>query len=602
MRISVLLAVSVIFVLLFTACDSIPAPSEESESLIVIARTSGEEVSDRQRDIDTKKITILLYTDSLLTFSGPVEFSLPPGSTGWSCAMKKLPPGEYSIHLDRATLPGDLQRIVIPEQSVILFPYFFVTHNNQLFVCRVGSEEQKDAIQSLSRYVGLEEWFGHEWTGFGSYQPELILTGKKYMVTIESDPGEADIYIDNIHKGKTSLILELAEGKYFIKLVKPDFESFRKMVTVNKETVIKADLIQITETASPPDNRERFSMMVIPFANLGDKADDLYSDVLKKAFELNFSLSSSLDVIEPDPGLLSASFIEDMDFSLANQYGAELILTGRYYVKDKRLFTHVCLYDVKSERIKLAEIYESSAGLTIFNAIDEMSATFLDAVTLVLPDAGEAIVEEERIPGEKILEYEKELFRKKIISKRLEKKNIITVTGGLGGTWDTITIGGQERSRLFDRGLPLSLRLKYEYLFSTDFSLGLSFVPVFGGLRLDENNVKNVVDLGFFLGPNFLLNTVMADIYVSPLLGFTFSPAIDAHIDGISETIGPFFLLGINIESGLRFYPTMKITDLPLFLTTGFSMDIIQYRFGGGYEPEPVNIQFLIHAGMGIGL
>ena len=159
MRIAGLLVVSVITFLLFTACDSIPTPSESSESLVVIARTSGEEVCGIQPD----DRIILLQSDSFLTFSGIVEFSLPVVSTRWSCALKKLPPGEYSLHLVGATLPADLQRIVIPKQSVFLFPYFFIrTQDNQLSICPVGSVEQKKAIQSLSDYVGLEEWFGHE--------------------------------------------------------------------------------------------------------------------------------------------------------------------------------------------------------------------------------------------------------------------------------------------------------------------------------------------------------------------------------------------------------------------------------------------------------
>ncbi|MBN2534032.1 MAG: PEGA domain-containing protein [Spirochaetales bacterium] len=592
-----LFVVSVISFLLVTACDSIPVPSKEAGSLLVVARTSG-----IQPEENTNEHTVLLQGDSFLTFSGPLEFSLPLASKQWSCALKKLPPGEYTLRLNAGTLPGSIERIVIPQQSVFLFPYYFIyTHENILYIRPVGAEEQKKAINSLSGYVGLEKWFGHEWTGFGAFQPELILSGRKYIITIESEPGEADIYIDDEYRGKTNQTLELSEGKYLLTLTKTGFRPYRIMVTVNKETTIKGELIKIAETESSLENKDRFSILVLPFHNLGDEADNLYSDVLKDAFELNFSLSASLEVLTPDTGSLTPSDTENMDFTLANQYGAELVLAGKYYVKGKRLFTHICLYDVKSERIKLAEIYESSTGLTILTAIDEMSVSFLDAVTKVLPDTGESIIEEVKIPEDKILEYEKELYRKKLISRRLENRNIMTLSGGIGGTWDTITINDREKARLFDGGPPLCLRFKYEYLFTTYFSLGAAFVPVFGNIRLEDKYI-NVMDLSLFLGPNFLLNSVITDIYISPLLGFTFSPGINPDMEITPETIGPFFLMGLNIESGLRFYPAWKIEGIPLFFTTFFSMDLFQYRFGGGYDPEPVNIQFLIHIGAGIGL
>lgn len=105
---------------------------------------------------------------------------------------------------------------------------------------------------------------------------------KKFKVHFDSEPKQADIYIDNVFMGRTPMKLEVPKGEVRVKFKKPGF------FDVEKATLIASDNMMIRENMQ----EERYALLIIDALNAG--AD--YKISINNETKNNFQLRKEIQV------------------------------------------------------------------------------------------------------------------------------------------------------------------------------------------------------------------------------------------------------------------------------------------------------------------
>ena len=104
------------------------------------------------------------------------------------------------------------------------------------YTIRVEAEGYADA----SRVIDLQEAMRLSF----NLQPQV------YELTVTSNPGDAQIRVNNVDQGRTSSILELRRGvPYAIEIIKDGYYPWKKDITIERNEVLSADLVSTAEAA-----------------------------------------------------------------------------------------------------------------------------------------------------------------------------------------------------------------------------------------------------------------------------------------------------------------------------------------------------------------
>ncbi|MBA7682046.1 hypothetical protein ES703_90392 [subsurface metagenome] len=317
--------------------------------------------------------------------------------------------------------------------------------------------------------------------------------------------------------------------------------------------------------------------MVLPFITIDDESDTLYGSIFQDTFMVNFKKDERLNVIKPDPSDIDLSKTKYPDFNAAEEYGAELLVGGRYQLEGDEIIVHAVLHDVKSNRIKYADLYPGEAGFSIFSSIDNMSATYAEAVSNILPEPGEPIIEKEEDITEEIIAYERNIFREHVIDARCKSKNIIRFETGTYGPNDMVDLDSSTKTGRFQFALlPNSFKIKYERILFPELSFAFSIAINLGNFyNVFSFSPPIIVDIFLFTGPQLNFRSEKTDLYLSPLVACGLSPSFDAVYypqfeeeeegEGINISPGPFFFTGLMLDVGFKIYPSDRISAIPYF-------------------------------------
>ena len=99
---------------------------------------------------------------------------------------------------------------------------------------------EADGYADASRIIDLQEAMRLSF----SLQPQI------YELTVTSNPGDAQIRVNNVDQGRTSSILELRRGvPYSIEILKDGYYPWKKDITIERNEVLSADLVSTAEAA-----------------------------------------------------------------------------------------------------------------------------------------------------------------------------------------------------------------------------------------------------------------------------------------------------------------------------------------------------------------
>ncbi|MCK5736616.1 MAG: PEGA domain-containing protein, partial [Spirochaetaceae bacterium] len=349
----------------------------------------------------------------------------------------KVEPGLYTIVSNEniEITPGIPDSVQVPPASVVLAPFLLERSEAGIITRRLNEEIRQRAGSNLTLHANHPLWLGHDLIGFGTLRPALDPESLQFRVGINSNPEEAEIYVDDVLAGTTPIEFSLTGGKHRVLIRKEDFEDAVYYVRLEGDADIDAVLAPSAAVAMEGGS-ERYSTLVAPFYSMTEPNEQLarlFADTLLLTLEDDDRLDVSPSAI---PWIQRDSLIHP-DYLPLEEIGADLMVSGFFIEIDGRLNIQANLYDVQAETIRASVTWFGTAGMDIFDAMDEIALEFAREVDRVLPAAGRTLITRHETVYSGVDRSEGLIARKKIIRKRwVDNPNVLTVQSGFGGVME----------------------------------------------------------------------------------------------------------------------------------------------------------------------
>ncbi len=603
-KFTLVLFLATLSILIFN-CSNLPKPRNEGESLCILLAENPEYNPNDETWSDT------------IIFEGPTTVQVNTGSGKWNLSYLRLEPGEYTItkrminRKEGAVITVDIplqNNFYIAANSVYLFPikviHFLSPENNIISrYAPISPDDQRDVTAVISDYLNFAEWFGSDFVGFGPYKPSFAIAQDAYAYSITSDPGDAVVIIDDEEWGTTPITAVLPPGKHMLQIKKENYVDYSTFIDVQSQGEVNIALSKIDSNAEGrlTIDLDNINILIVPLQNIGDNNFDylqpVFSDIIKSRLmqEENF-------IIFDYPSISQSDTIEyNPDFSYAEENGIDLLLYGYFTAEERELLVHASVYDVKSEMVKASIMYTGESGFSMFDSIDMMTEEFLQDITKALPEIGQEVVLEESSVRSQIISYEMKRTENEVIEKRLERKNSISFGANFGKYFFTIDDPPVYTDGSVGNGPGFGLSLSYERTLTKHLSIPFIFNPNIN-LIGEEKGGSFFLDLPLYFGPRFNFLGYKTELYFS-LLGnirlITSHNATDQE-SGESGQYGPFFSIGIGVDTGVKIYTYNRISKPPTFFNIGMIISFINGRFTfGNTDTEFVPLDIWIYFSFG---
>ncbi len=580
------LAGALLALVVLGSCATFPGPRGERDGLLVLVAERSAEEAGR--------------VGARLSLEGPESLTLALNPNPVQVVFRRLPAGRYRVSFAGQPAGGaggaGQAGVTVAPGSVTLCPLkALVAAGAQVELRPVQPEDQRRASETLTDYIGFEQWMGSAFEGFGPYRPRYRLEKESYSIQVASDPEGAQVVIDEQNWGRTPIPVQLSAGKHLLKLDKEGFQPVRKFVTVEGDGEINTTLSLRREqqaeeaAASQPGT---YHILLAPFENLGDGRYDFYEPVFFDTLKIGLGGNPRLVVLEGTGAEEAASFAE------AERSGAELLVRGEFQAGPDELFVYAGLYDVKSERVKTAVVYTGESGFSVFDSIDALASEFADKVAKVLPEPGSEIIEESQEVTQEIVTYERKITQREIIARRVGKPNSAAAYVLFGQTGDPLGTDGESR---MPGELPLAFGFTYERVLTPLISANVRLNPVVRRRRPEQGGAWQL-DLPLCLGPQLYLRGYRSDITMALLGRLTFASAFTADLSGLGpQRYGPYFLFGAMLDTGFKYYLSRRLSRPAPFFGGGFMFNLVEGRVNADFSNlTAVPIDVWMYLGSGV--
>ncbi len=544
---------------LLISCGSLPSPQTPNDSLLVVVISTDEVIRPGMK----------LSVPGMLEISGPLTASIGVDSGDRAIRTFRCIAGEYTVSFLLENGTKHSESVSVMENTIVCFSLAFGRGaDGTMTAYPVGTEEREQAVKMLSDFISYENWIGKDFVGFGPFRPRMFLSGNRYTLDITSTIEGGKVFIDGDEWGKVPVSVELPAGKYLVSVEHEGYTAYRKYLTLDGDTKLEAVLLPNVKQETGAA-RNTFNLHISPLVNLGKAADAVYGTVFLDSFAVNFRGDSRLAVSRQGAG--DGAIGKTMpDFKEANEIGADLLLTGTYSIRENRIFVWAGLYDVKSERIKLAISDTGDAGVKVFETVDRITERFSKAVSETLPAPGEPVIVREKEMTDTRIEYERLLFRKDAIAKLSERKNLAGITAGFFGPQP-----------------PFLFMLRYERIVTEEFAL-----CAYAGIGMG-----NGISIDLFAGPQLVFKTGTMDLCCG-LLGCFIDYFGDKETPDMRK-----YTVGIDLETSLKFYLGSTKSGLSPYVIAGMIIDALNFGFTENWaSPSWIPMSGEIFAGWGVGL
>ncbi len=557
-------------------CSTLPRPKSLDNSLLVL-------VVAPPTDSASSPVSDEVVID------GPtsVKTRLTGGSDG--VYFFRVAPGRYRVVSRTIRWRGGATRTVtnLPkaelsvESSTIVLPNWkFAAADRQAGANNYGvvptsPADRRRAAAALRNYVQVAEWAGRRVSGFAPYSPFSDYVSTNYSVEIESNPPGAKILIDGQAWGDTPLSVILAPGKHFVRLERKGYEPHTSFINVGGKGTESFTLKPAPESTAANGASGRIPVLIEPFANLSGSRYDNLAGVLTNSLSVALR-HAGVDVVGGDA---AARNPRAPDFAAAEKAGAQAFVAGDYSANEQSILIHAALYDTRTRLVKTSVLFDGEGGVSIFDSIDKVSAQLSSAVEKALPEVGQSVVQERVITPQEVT-FNTRVHEQDVIRRRNEKKYSIAVGPNLAGVFDQVVDPADPTNR-HDRtnGPGVGIKAGMDLPLAGQLSLHVETMPI---LYPDAAN-KLKVEVPVYVGPRMNFYGYMSDVFLGLQAAAHFAPqsAVSFSSTGqtVTTTVGPFWLLGLNFETGVKIYTYRKLSDLPTYLGVGLRLGIFGYRF-----------------------
>lgn len=557
--------------LLIAACSSLPRPRSTDSSLLVMVSPDWSNtniVSDKavldgparvSIDLKRRQVSIVaIATGTYRLVSRTVQFR-----GGRTQVFDGFPAAEVQVPAGAIVLPGWSLPSVAPE-------------SRKGSTVATSPADRRTAANALRDYVRIAEWAGRRVAGFSPYSPFSDFETTQYTVTISSKPAGARLSVDGQDWGKTPLPVKLAPGKHFVSLTLAGYERHTAFIDIGAAGTEHFDLVRAaraTETSSSAQP----TVMIEPFANLSSSSFDNLSGVLTSSLQVALR-KAGVKIVEDK--IRATGGASGPDFAAAERSGAQAFIAGDYTATNDSILIHAALYDTRTRLVKASVLFNGAGGVNLFDSIDRMSARLGSSVEKALPKVGQAVVQERVITPEAIT-FNSRLHEQDVVRKRNERPYSISVGPSLAGMMDEVADPADpanHRSRMTG-GPAFGIYAGADLPLAGPTTIRLATMPMF----FQDANSKTKVELPLYFGVRYNFYGFMSDVYMGLQGAVHYAPASAVDFSGYSSTgiidVGPYWLAGLNFETGVKVYTYQRSSALPSFLGFGLTLGLFGYRF-----------------------
>ncbi len=445
----------------------------------------------------------------------------------------------------------------------------------------VTPADRRKAATFLVDDVGTSEWAGRNVAGFAPYNLFTDYVSTAYDVDVRSTPSDSGVEIDREDWGRTPVTAKLPAGRHFIRLSHPGYADVRAFIDVERNRA-ESFVLKPLVPGEIPSGGYDVPLMIEPFRNLDPRGSRDLSPALTSSLDAALKKEGVQIVDAAAPGStapaarpeISSPADASPDFASAEKAGVEAFVAGEYLTSPDSILIHAALYDTRTRLVKTSLLFNGMGGLDIFNSIDLMSAKFGASLEKVLPEVGQAVVQERAISPEGIA-FGRRLARQEIIAKRNAHKYAISVGPSEGYVADLLNPPGTNNDSRIN-GPTAGLYMGFDAPIEGALSLHLATAPF---LFSDVNHAWKV-EIPLYFGPRLTFSGYMSDIFFGLQGAVHFAPPVTYWSKtGSIVSQGPFLLSGANLETGVRIYTYRNTTKAPSFVEIGMALGAVGYRF-----------------------
>lgn len=523
----------------------------------------------------------------IITIDGPRRLKLPVGTDDWDIRWFRVSPGSYSIHIDEGITAAVID---VPPGTIMVAPIRLVIKSEgtaqSIFVEPVDEEDRQKAALRLGLYYDFPEWYGREYAGFGSLRPTVEQEQTLFTATLTTDTPGAEVYLNDRLAGATPLELNLTGTKHKLLFRAEGREDVTRYIKLERDADIVIEMPIAVEQSS---GKETFRTIVGPFFPKGE-ADEQLANLFADTLQITLEEDERLNVVREEIVWTDEQGIIYPDYSTIDEGGADLIVSGFFRKEGNQLTVLANLYDVQAESSKASFNWSGTIGLSIFDAMDEISESFMEDVDRYLPDAGRVLETRTEVLYKDTSREEYEIFRNSLVQNRWsDSRHSLSLFLGIGGGMEDIIVdNGSSQTDLFRyEGDSLSLSLEWTYDFNQYLAIGsgVTIIPKFNKSPDDQyysETSSPIHDVGYYLGPRIFFRNLKTDLFFGLSAQVSWAPEYTQHWDdgGLqSGTVGSFLFLSMPFDIGFRFYFTERSDATPFFLNGRFTVNALSYRF-----------------------
>ncbi|MCK5248727.1 MAG: PEGA domain-containing protein, partial [Spirochaetaceae bacterium] len=406
-----------------------------------------------------------------------------------------------------------------------------------------------------------------------------------------SDPPGAEIFLDDQLVGISPLTLTLPGGKYKLLFRSVSREDVTRYVRLEGNAEILVELPPATESVS---DRETYHTIIGPFFP-GGEADEQINTLFVDTLEIVLEDDPRLTLIRTDIPWERMGNLVMPDYSLLEETGADLVVTGTFLKHGNKLVVQANLYDIQAESVKSGTFWTGEVGLSILDAMDLIAEKFMEEVDRVLPDAGRVLITRSEVVYGALSDEEQGISRKQLINRRWQEyPDSLNIQLGIGG--------------VMQEGLvPMSMTPPISVVFDWSRDLSSFWQAGAGGvvhINLDRSfsgeTTAPFVDLEAYGGARIMFRTLRTDMSFGLSGTVRFSP----QFTNMGSTYGSFLSVGLPVDFRFNYYFTDTIERNPVYFITNISMSFVGYRFdlSGNKQHGFINMSGLIAFGVGMRL
>ncbi|RKX80331.1 MAG: hypothetical protein DRP70_04495 [Spirochaetes bacterium] len=588
------------------AGNPLPKPKNRESSLLMIVVVRDSEVPGN------RGVRIVI--------EGEQRYLKRIGGEDWDLLTLRIQPGEYTVHpVDNSAfkLSGSENLLQVPPDTVLLAPFKLrITVDDsaggsgtQKLILEPNNEEDRQrAGRVLASYVRFPDWAVKDLKGFGLIRPALISVETLYDFNILSEPTGAEAYIDGLLMGQTPLNISLTPGKKQLQFKMSGREDVIRYINPGESDFITGELPLLVEGAD--EDRNAFTLVVSPFLSMRG-ADPQLSSLFSESIMFVLEEDSRLSVGSADIPWINRGALMLPDFSILEDDGTDLVASGLFLRDENGLTIQANLYDVRNETIKAGVRWSGTVGLDIFDAVDEISASFEKEVDRVLPEAGKTLITRQETIFTGSSDDERLLAGRRVIQARQTWRHLLSIDIGVPVIDEEITLdNGSELSTFSGRfgGSSFTAGMEWEWLGNGDYLGTMAGFRIINAEKYSEPATEDrFTDYMLYGAARLNLRASRSDLYFGLGSGLSFSPKESYTVSTpsvISDEIGPFLSLSARMDLGFRGYMNQRAAARPVFWSLKMYLSLYEYRFdlAGDGNNGRVPVNFGICIGMGMGL